>query len=139
MALPSKAFSSPGFDRNPLRKSSPITDVFNPNAIRASLGTVFTVPIAAAPTADVIALLRRIPVRIIAARVDAEPLYTDVDLRGPVAIVVGNEAGGLSAAWSASDVTAVRLPMLGDADSLNVSAAAAILLYEARRQRGIPR
>jgi len=118
--------------------ASAITDVFNPNAIRASLGTVFTVPIGAAPTTDVLALLRRVPVRIVAARIDAEALYTDVDLRGPVGIVVGNEAGGLSAAWSASDVTAVRLPMLGAADSLNVSAAAAILLYEARRQRGIP-
>jgi RNA methyltransferase, TrmH family len=118
--------------------ASALTDVFNPNAIRASLGTVFTVPVAAATTADVLAFLRRLPVRIVAARVDAEGLYTDVDLRGPVAIVVGNEAGGLSTGWSAPDVTAVRLPMLGEADSLNVSAAAAILLYEARRQRGIP-
>src|SRR2546423_1527279 len=118
--------------------ASPITDVFNPNAIRASLGTVFTVPIAAAASAEVIALLRRIPVRIVAARIDADALYSEVDLRGGVAIVVGNEAGGLSSLWSDSDVTAVRLPMLGNADSLNVSAAAAILLYEARRQRGIP-
>jgi TrmH family RNA methyltransferase len=84
-------------------------------------------------------MLRGSAVRIVAARVDAKPLYTDIDLRGGVAIVVGNEAGGLSPTWSASDVTAVRLPMLGKADSLNVSAAAAILLYEARRQRGIPR
>ena len=118
--------------------ASPITDVFNPNAIRASLGTVFTVPIAMAPTTEVLAWLRRVPVRIVVARVDAEALYTDVDLRGPVGIVVGNEAGGLSATWSAPEVIAVRLPMLGEADSLNVSAAAAILLYEARRQRGSP-
>jgi RNA methyltransferase, TrmH family len=119
--------------------ASPITDVYNPNVIRASLGTVFTVPIAAAPTPDVLALLRRDSIPIVVARVDADALYTDVDLRGGVAIVVGNEAGGLSSAWSASDFMAVRLPMLGRADSLNVSAAAAILLYEARRQRGIPR
>jgi TrmH family RNA methyltransferase len=119
--------------------ASPITDVFNPNVIRASLGTVFTVPIATASTNDVLAVLRRSAIRIVVARVDAEALYTDVDLRNGVAIVVGNEAGGLSRAWSVSDVTAVRLPMLGRADSLNVSAAAAILLYEARRQRGIPR
>jgi RNA methyltransferase, TrmH family len=117
--------------------ASPITDVFNPNAIRASLGTVFTVPIAAAPTSEVLALLRHIHVRIVVARVDAEMPYTDVDMRGALGLVVGNEAGGLSAAWSAPDVTAVRLPMLGEADSLNVSAAAAILLYEARRQRGL--
>ena len=128
-----------GAGADALIAASPITDVFNPNVIRASLGTVFTVPIAAAPTADVLAMLQRSAVRIVAARVDAKALYTDVDLRGPAAIVVGNEAGGLSSAWSASDVTAVRLPMLGKADSLNVSAAAAILLYEARRQRGIPR
>ena len=68
----------------------------------------------------------------------AEALYSDVDLRGAAAIVVGNEAGGLTSPWSDPDITAVRLPMLGEADSLNVSAAAAILLYEARRQRGIP-
>jgi RNA methyltransferase, TrmH family len=118
--------------------ASPITDVFNPNAIRASLGTLFTMPIATAPTTDVLAWLRHVPVRIVVARVDGEDLYTDVDLRGPIGIVVGNEAGGLSATWSAPEFIAVRLPMLGKADSLNVSAATAILLYEARRQRGIP-
>ena len=133
------ARTADGAGADALIAASPITDVFNPNAIRASLGTVFTVPIAAAPSPDVVALLRRVPVRIVAARVDADVLYSDVDLRGPVAIVVGNEAGGLSNAWSAADITAVRLPMLGEADSLNVSAAAAILLYEARRQRGISR
>jgi TrmH family RNA methyltransferase len=121
-----------------LLAASPRTDVFNPNTIRASLGTVFTVPLAVAPTDEVIAFLDRAGTRVVAARVDAEMLYTDVDLRGPVAIVAGNEAGGLTAAWSGADVTAVRLPMLGAADSLNVSAATAILLYEARRQRGIP-
>jgi TrmH family RNA methyltransferase len=118
--------------------ASPRTDVFNPNTIRASLGTVFTVPLAVAPTDEVMAFLQQVPTRIVAARVDADVLYTDVDLRGPVAVAVGNEAGGLTAAWSGPNVTAVRLPMLGAADSLNVSAAAAILLYEARRQRGIP-
>jgi RNA methyltransferase, TrmH family len=128
-----------GAGADALIAASPITDVFNPNVIRASLGTVFTVPNAAASTADVLAMLRRSAVRIVAARVDAKAMYTDIDLRGAVAIVVGNEAGGLSSPWSASDVTAARLPMLGKADSLNVSAAAAILLYEARRQRGILR
>jgi RNA methyltransferase, TrmH family len=128
-----------GAGADALIAASPLTDVFNPNVIRASLGTVFTVPNAAASTADVLATLRRSAVRIVAARVDAKAMYTDIDLRGAVAIVVGNEAGGLSSPWSASDVTAARLPMLGKADSLNVSAAAAILLYEARRQRGILR
>ncbi len=71
----------------------------------------------------------------IAARVDATTHYTDVDLRGPVAIVLGSEAAGLSDAWDDPRVVPVRIPMLGAADSLNVSVAAAILLYEAVRQR----
>ncbi|HYN48418.1 MAG TPA: TrmH family RNA methyltransferase, partial [Candidatus Nanopelagicales bacterium] len=74
-------------------------------------------------------------IRIVAARVQAAADYRETDLRGPVAIAVGSEAGGLGPEWLAGDVEAVRLPMLGRADSLNVSAAAAILLYEARRQR----
>ena len=116
--------------------ASPRTDVFNPNAIRASLGAIFSVPIAAAPTADVLDWLRAGGVRIAAARLDATTLATDADLTGPLAIAVGAEADGLSAAWSAPDIVGIRLPMLGRADSLNVSVASAVLLYEARRQRG---
>jgi TrmH family RNA methyltransferase len=71
------------------------------------------------------------------ARVDGPVLYTEVDYRRPTAIVLGSEAEGLTDAWAAADVTAIRLPMLGAADSLNVSATAAILFYEALRQRGI--
>jgi TrmH family RNA methyltransferase len=71
----------------------------------------------------------------VATRVDAPALHVDADLRGPLAIVLGSESTGLSDAWLAPDVEAVRLPMLGVADSLNVSAAAAVLLYEAWRQR----
>ena len=118
--------------------ASPRTDPFNPNAIRASAGTMFTVPLGAAPTADVKAWLLERGVRIIAARIDAARLYTELDLTGPLALVVGAEADGLTAAWTGDDVETVRLPMLGDADSLNVSISAAVLLYEARRQRGIP-
>ena len=114
------------------------TDPFNPNAIRASAGTVFSVPIAAASTEATLAWLRNRGLRIVAARVDADRPYTEMDLTGPLAIALGAETGGLSAAWTASDVAAVRLPMLGVADSLNVSVSAAILLYEARRQRGTP-
>lgn len=112
------------------------TDPFNPNAIRASAGTVFSVPLAAASTASTIAWLRDHGLRIVAARVDADRLYTDLDLTGSLAIVLGAETEGLSASWTGPDVEAVRLPMLGIADSLNVSVSAAILLYEARRQRG---
>jgi len=115
--------------------AGPGTDLFNPNAIRASLGTIFTVPAAAATTAETLAWLRRHKLAIYAARLDAAVAYTEVDYRRPAAIVLGSEAGGLSGDWSAGDVTAVRLPMLGQADSLNVSAAAAVLFYEALRQR----
>ena len=76
--------------------------------------------------------------RIVAARVDAGRPYTEADLTGPLAIVLGAEADGLSDAWAADGIEAVNLPMLGVADSLNVSVSAAILLYEARRQRGLP-
>ena len=110
-------------------------DPWNPNAVRGSLGTVFTLPIGVARTPDVIRWLRERGLRILAARVDGSVPYTDVDLTGPVAIVLGSEADGLTVAWSGDDVTAIRLPMRGRADSLNVAAAAAILFYEARRQR----
>lgn len=111
------------------------TDLFNPNVIRASIGTLFRVPVASAPAAEVAAWLRAAGVRIVASRVDASDLHVDADLTGPVAIVLGSEASGLSDTWRGPDVAAVRLPMLGAADSLNVSAAAAVLLYEAWRQR----
>lgn len=111
------------------------TDLFNPNVIRASLGTVFSVPLAAATAEAALTWLRSRGVRIVAARVDAERVYSDADLRGPLALVLGSEALGLSSAWSAPDIEGVRLPMLGVADSLNVSATAAVLAYEARRQR----
>jgi TrmH family RNA methyltransferase len=110
-------------------------DPWNPNAVRASLGTVFTVPLAVASTGNVLAWLRDRGLRVVAARVDGSMPYAEADLRGPVALVLGSEATGLTEAWSGEDVTAVRLPMRGRADSLNVAAAAAILFYEARRQR----
>lgn len=115
--------------------ADPRTDLFNPNAIRASLGTIFTQPVAAAPSGDVLAWLARHAIRPIAARVDAERAYTDADLRGAVALVLGSEAEGLGGAWDNPGVEPVRIPMRGAADSLNVSVAAAVLLYEALRQR----
>lgn len=118
--------------------ASPRTDLFNPNAIRASAGTMFTVPLGAGPTPEVLDWLRASGLRIVVARVDAERLYTDADLTGPLALVFGAEADGLTEAWSGEAAGAVRLPMLGVADSLNVSVSAAILFYEARRQRGVP-
>jgi TrmH family RNA methyltransferase len=111
------------------------TDLFNPNVIRASVGTVFSMPIAAAPADEVVVWLRERGLRVVATRVDADRLHVDADLTGPVAVVLGSEAEGLSQAWEFPGVEPVRLPMAGVADSLNVSVAAAVLLYEAWRQR----
>lgn len=111
------------------------TDLYNPNAIRSSQGTVFAMPVATATTEEAIRWLAQVPARVLAARVQAPINYADADYTGAVAIVLGNEATGLSDAWSPEKVTAIRLPMHGTADSLNVSAAAAVLVYEAQRQR----
>ena len=130
--------SADGAAANAVVAASPRTDLFNPNAIRASAGTMFTVPTGAAPTPDVLAWLRANGIRIVAARVGVGRLYTDTDVTGPVALVLGAEADGLTDAWAADGIEAISLPMHGVADSLNVSTTAAILLYEARRQRGLP-
>lgn len=116
--------------------ADPRTDLFNPNAVRASLGAIFSMPLAAGSSEGVGAELDRCGITVVTARVDAVDLYTDVDLTGPIAIVLGSEAEGLTDRWPAPPAHPVRLPMLGVGDSLNVSIAAAILLYEARRQRG---
>ncbi len=115
--------------------ADPQTDLYNPNAVRASLGTIFSMPVASATVADALRWLRRHDLAIFAARVDGPIPYTEADFRGPAAIVLGSEAQGLTAAWSGPEVTAIRLPMRGVADSLNVSATAAVLFYEALRQR----
>jgi TrmH family RNA methyltransferase len=130
--------SADGAGADAVIAASPRTDLFNPNAIRASTGTMFTVAVGAAAATEVVAWLRSQGVRILAARVDADRLYTDADLTGPLALVLGAEADGLTETWTADGIETVRLPMLGVADSLNVSVSAAILLYEARRQRGLP-
>ena len=114
------------------------TDLYNPNAIRASLGTIFTLPVAQATAEETLSWLRSRRLTIFAARVNATLPYTEADFRGPAAIVLGSEAEGLTPAWSGAEVRAVSLPMRGAADSLNVSATAAVLFYEALRQRGLP-
>lgn len=111
------------------------TDLHNPNVIRASLGTLFTVPIAEATTNDAIAWLHANKIQIIAAAPDATERYTKVDLTHPVAIVMGSEAHGLGTAWRAAADRLVSIPMHGRADSLNLATATALLLYEVRRQR----
>ncbi|MBN1910691.1 MAG: RNA methyltransferase [Pirellulales bacterium] len=111
------------------------TDLFNPNAIRASLGTIFSRPVCEATSEETLAWLRAQGLAIIAARVDGAVPYTQIDFCRPTALILGSEAEGLTRLWSADDITAVSLPMLGAADSLNISATAAVLFYEALRQR----
>jgi TrmH family RNA methyltransferase len=118
-----------------LLAASPRTDLYNPNAIRASLGAIFTVPIAAASSAECLAWLREHHFTIFAARVDGAVNYTSADFRGPTAIILGSEAAGLTSTWRAPDIRALKLLMLGSVDSLNVSVTAAVLFYEALRQR----
>jgi len=115
--------------------ADPRTDLYNPNCIRASLGTLFTMPVCEATAGETIDWLRARDFQIFAARVDAQRGYTQVDYRPATAIVLGSEAAGLSAAWADPRVTGIKPPMQGQADSLNVSAAAAALFYEALRQR----
>lgn len=111
------------------------TDFYNPNVIRASLGTVFTLPACTAGAEETLEFLRRHRLRVYAARVDAQMLYSEASFHEAAAIVLGSETAGLSAIWHTIDVAPIKLPMLGVVDSLNVSAAAAVLFYEAVRQR----
>jgi TrmH family RNA methyltransferase len=110
------------------------TDLENPNVVRASQGSVFTVPAAVAPAAECVDYLRRHRLAFVALTPDASDELWDLDLTGPVAIAVGSEDAGLSDTIVASARTA-RLPMSGRADSLNASVAAAVALYEVVRQR----
>jgi TrmH family RNA methyltransferase len=114
----------------------PATDINNPNVVRSSRGTRFTVPVVEAGTSETLAWLAAHGVRVAAATPQAALIYTDADLRGPLAIAVGGEAQGLTAAWLDSADLRVRIPMRGQVNSLNVAASAALLLYEAVRQRG---
>ena len=120
----------------PVIVTAPGTDLYNPNTIRASLGAIFQAPVYAASAEETRAWLRSQQLPIFAARLQDAVDYTAADFSHGAAIVLGSEAAGLSPAWQTAEVTGIRLPMLGIADSLNVSATAAVLLFEARRQRG---
>jgi rRNA methylases len=112
------------------------TDIQNPNVVRASIGTLFSLPVVETTTAEAVSFLRERGFLILAATPHAERFYSDFDCTGNTAIVVGAEQYGLSPAWLAGDTaTPVRIPMLGQCDSLNVASATTILLYEAVRQR----
>ena len=111
------------------------TDIHNPNVVRASTGTMFSVPIVEASSDEALAYLKSHGFRVLAATPHAERLHFEVDLTGNVAIALGAEQYGLTEKWMDGAELRVRIPMLGMADSLNVSAAATILVYEAVRQR----
>ena len=115
--------------------ADPQTDLFNPNTIRASLGTVFAPHICTATVEETQKFLLAHNLPIVAAQPDAKRLYSEIDYRPGAALVLGSEAQGLSAAWQGEQVIGVHLPMQGVADSLNVSATAAVMFYEAVRQR----
>ena len=113
----------------------PRTDLYNPNLIRASIGAVFTVPTAVCTTAQAITFLKSKGIRILTAQLQDSSLYYDCPMTKGTAIVMGTEATGLSDKWRQAADAPIRIPMLGKLDSLNVSVSAAILLYEAVRQR----
>ncbi len=113
----------------------PVTDLFNPNVVRASTGVLFSVPVVVEESAAVRTWLRAQGIRAVATTPAAQALYTGTDLRGPLALVMGSEQYGLSDFWLRESDAQVRIPMAGQADSLNVAMAAIITLFEAVRQR----
>jgi len=112
------------------------TDIHNPNVVRASVGTLFTVPVVETGNQEAAQWLEELGVSIVAATPDAETLYTDIDLTGPLAIAFGTEQYGLSDFWMEKAAGRAKIPMRGHADSLNVAMSTGVLLYEALRQRG---
>jgi TrmH family RNA methyltransferase len=115
------------------------TDLFNPNVIRASEGLIFKQPLGVASSAAVLAWLKSNKIEIFAAATDGAKSYSDVDLSGPVALVFGTEATGLRSDWLQAAAEKIKIPMRPDVDSLNVSVSAAIVTYEAVRQRSLKR
>lgn len=113
----------------------PLTDLFNPNLIRASIGAVFTVPVVCCPSEEAIKWLKANRIRIYTAQLQDSEWYYDTDMKGATAIAIGTEATGLTDQWREAADAHIRIPMLGQLDSLNASVSAAILLFEAVRQR----
>ncbi len=113
----------------------PLTDLYNPNLIRSSIGALFTVPCVACTSEACIRFLKEHGIRILTAQLQDSHLYYDTDMRQGTAIVMGTESTGLTDCWRKAADAHIRIPMLGRLDSLNVSVSAAILLFEAVRQR----
>ena len=115
----------------------PLTDLYNPNLIRSSVGAVFSIPCVACTSEECINFLKARKIRILTAQLQDSSLYYDADMRTGVAIVMGTEATGLTDVWRKAADAHIRIPMLGKVDSLNVSVSTAILLFEAVRQRTV--
>ena len=113
----------------------PLTDLYNPNLIRSSIGAIFTVPTVACTSEECIRFLQGKGIQILTAQLQDSHLYYDTDMHRGTAIVMGTEATGLTEQWRKVATAHIRIPMLGKLDSLNVSVSAAILLFEAVRQR----
>lgn len=113
----------------------PLTDLYNPNLIRSSIGAIFTVPCVACSSEACIRFLKERQIQILTAQLQDSLLYYDTDMRRGTAIVMGTESTGLTDVWRQAADAHIRIPMLGKLDSLNVSVSAAILLFEAVRQR----
>ncbi|MBI5352493.1 MAG: RNA methyltransferase [Chloroflexi bacterium] len=113
----------------------PRVDLWNPNVVRASRGTIFTVPTVEVDSQNALAFLRSGKMRVLAATPSAEVSYTDVDMKESIAIAVGTEDEGLTDFWMQNADIKVKIPMLGKVNSLNVSIATALITYEAVRQR----
>ena len=113
----------------------PLTDLYNPNLIRSSVGGIFSVPCVACTSEECIRFLKSQHIQILTAQLQDSSLYYDTDMRQSTAIVMGTESTGLTDQWRAAADAHIRIPMLGRIDSLNVSVSAAILMYEAVRQR----
>lgn len=112
------------------------TDIYNPNVIRSSIGTLFTQPVAIASSSETIDWLNKNNFKIWCTYLEASKPYYDIDFRQAGAIVMGTEATGLSPGWVKSASSNIIIPMSGQADSMNVSTSAAVVVFEARRQRG---
>lgn len=113
----------------------PLTDLYNPNLIRSSIGAIFTVPCVACTSEECITFLKERKIQILTAQLQDSNLYYDQDMQKGTAIVMGTESTGLTDIWRKAADAHIRIPMLGSLDSLNVSVSAAILMYEAVRQR----
>lgn len=113
----------------------PLTDMYNPNLIRSSIGAIFTVPVATATSEETIQWLKANGIKIYTAQLQDSEWYYDTDMKGSTAIVMGTEATGLTDIWRKTADAHIKIPMLGRLDSLNVSVSAAILMFEAVRQR----